>query len=364
LTIRLAELMAALSLATDFGMGQPIEFAMQSCVLAMRLAEKLGFDEKGLRAVYYQSLLRYIGCNAETRLIAAVFGDELALRKDILHADTARPEFLSRMTRYIRQANEGAPPLQMLQAIVGGLASAAQTANEFFTGHCEVAHRLAGRLGFEEDIVRAMGQVYARWDGKGIPSLKGEAIAPGMLVVSLAQDVVYIYRLSGANVEAAIEIAKKRRGGMYAPKHVEQFGKHARELFAGIDAEPSWDVVLALEPGPRKYLTETEFDSACAAVANYTDIKSPYLLGHSTGVAKLAEEAARRCGLPESDVVAIRRAGLLHDVGRVGVSAGIWGKPGSLSDREWEKVRLHPYHTERIFARPATLAKLGTRRTS
>ena len=88
--VRLAELMMALSLATDLGMGQPLEFAWQACALATRLGEKLGFDENALREVYYQALLRYIGCNAETHLLAAVFGDELALRSDIIHADGER----------------------------------------------------------------------------------------------------------------------------------------------------------------------------------------------------------------------------------------------------------------------------------
>jgi len=106
-------------------------------------------------------------------------------------------------------------------------------------------------------------------------------------------------------------------------------------------------------------LTEAQLDTACQAIADFTDIKSPYTLGHSTGVAALAAEAARRCGLPADDVIAIRRTGLLHDIGRVGVSAGIWGKPGPLTSREWEQVRLHPYHTERILARPAALARLG-----
>lgn len=356
--IRLAELMAALSLATDLGMGQPLEFAWQACVLAMRLGEKLGFDESALRKVYYQSLLRYIGCNAETHLLAAVFGDELALRTDVVHADSASPEYLSLMMRFIQQANAGAAPLQMLQAMAGGLATAARFSQEFFAGHCEVAGRLAERLGFDGDTVRAMSQVYARWDGKGIPALKGEAIAQSMLVVSLAQDAIAFYRLSG--VEAAVEMAKKRKGTLYAPKHVERFCQHPPDLFAGLDAEPSWDAVLALEPGARTYFTEAEFDKACEAVADFADLKSSYILGHSPGVAAFAAGAARQCGLPESDVVALRRAGLLHDVGRVGVSAGIWSKPGPLSDREWEKVRLHPYHTERILARPTALAKLGT----
>ena len=119
LPIRLAELMAALSLATDLGMGQPVEFAWQACVVAMRLGQALKFSEAEQRAVYYQSLLRYIGCNAETRLLAAVFGDELALRADIIHADSSGPEFRALSLRFIREAHAGAPPLQMLAAIVG-----------------------------------------------------------------------------------------------------------------------------------------------------------------------------------------------------------------------------------------------------
>src|SRR5262245_27184210 len=116
--LRLAELMAALSIATDYGMGQPVEFALQTCRLAMRLAEKLGFDDAGLRDVYYQSLLRYIGCNAETRMLAAVFGDELALRADIIHGDATRPDYVALLTRFIRRANEGASPLHLAQAVV------------------------------------------------------------------------------------------------------------------------------------------------------------------------------------------------------------------------------------------------------
>lgn len=355
---RLAELLAALSLATDLGMGQPLEFAWQTCVLAMRLGEKLQFNDRELRAIYYQALLRYIGCNAETQLLAAIVGDELQLRADIIHADNTSLDILGTLTRFIRQANAGASPWPMAQAIVGGLAAASGMSKEFFSGHCEVAGRLAERLGLEANIVQALRQVYARWDGKGLPALKGEAIAPGMLVVSLAQDAIYVFRLGG--LAAAVAMVKKRRGGMYAPKHVEVFCREAQELLTHLDDVPSWESVLALEPGPRPFLDEAGFDSACAAIADFADIKSPWLLGHSPGVARLSEGAARRCGLPEVDGVWLRRAALLHDLGRVGVSAGIWGKPGPLNDSDWEKVRLHPYHTERILARGPALAKLGT----
>lgn len=118
--------------------------------------------------------------------------------------------------------------------------------------------------------------------------------------------------------------------------------------------------MLALEPGPQATLTEAEFDNACEAIADYTDIKSPYFLNHSRHVADLAGQAAEQCGLPLSEVKLIRRAGYLHDLGKVGLSAGIWGKTEALNDREWEKVRLHPYYTERVLARPTELAQIGT----
>jgi HD-GYP domain-containing protein (c-di-GMP phosphodiesterase class II) len=359
--LRLAELMAALSIATDFGMGQPLEFALQACVVAMRLGEQLALSNDDLRATYYQSLLRYIGCNAETHLLAAVFGDELAMRTEVVHADNNSPAFMGMLLRFMRQANAGASTLRMAQALVGGMAQMGQAAPEFFAGHCEVACRLAERIGFETRIVNALKQVYARWDGKGIPSLKGEAIAPSLLVVSLAQDALWIYRLGG--LDAAIKLAQERKGRMYAPRHVEVFRQHAQTLFKDLETEISLDTILAMEPGRPRTLSETEFDQACEAIADYTDLKSPWLLGHSTGVAKLVTDAAQHgaavFAVPVADVTTLRRAALLHDIGRVGVSAGIWGKAGSLTDREWEKVRLHPYHTERILARPVSLATLG-----
>lgn len=355
--IRLAEVVAALSLATDLGMGQPLEFALRSCVLAVRLGETLGLDDQTLREVYYQALLRYIGCNAETYLLAAILGDEFATRSDYALIDSGKPmDLLKFVFRRVQATHEGASSLQLARLMVTGMLAGPQI-QEGFHGHCEVAQRLAQRLGFDEGIIRALGQLYARWDGRGIPAVRGEEIAPAVLVVALAQDAVTFARLGG--VEAAIAMAQERSGGAYEPQMVERFTRQASGLFAGLDDAPTWDTVLTLEPGPHTTLTEEQFDSACLAIADFADLKSPYTLEHSRGVAQLAAGAASRCGLSQSDVIAIRRAGWIHDVGRVGVSATIWEKPGPLSDREWEQVRLHPYYTERILARPGALAALG-----
>jgi HD-GYP domain-containing protein (c-di-GMP phosphodiesterase class II) len=91
----------------------------------------------------------------------------------------------------------------------------------------------------------------------------------------------------------------------------------------------------------------------------FSDLASPYLSGHSAGVGRLAEAAARLCGFDTSEITAIRRAGHLHDLGRTAVDPRIWAKEGALSAAEWEQVRLHPYHTERVLVRSPFLAPLA-----
>jgi HD-GYP domain-containing protein (c-di-GMP phosphodiesterase class II) len=357
--VRLPELMAALSIATDLGMGQPLESALCSCVVAVRLGVALRLPDDALRDVYYQALLRYIGCNADTYAMAAVFGDELALRRDFASLDPGRPpEVLGVAMRYMRQAKAGEPPYRLAAFVTRGLLSLPRLMSESFAGHCEVAQRLAARLGFSESLIVCLGQVYERWDGKGLPrKLKGDQVAEAVQLVTLAQDAVVWHRIGGP--DAAVATIRKRSGGAYEPRMAERFCAEATTILAGLDDEPTWNAVLSLEPGSRDCLSDEDFDQACTALADFADIKSPYTVGHSPGVAGLAAGTGRRCGLVEADVTALRRAALLHDIGRVGVSAGVWVKEGPLTDREREQVRLHPYYTDRVLARPEPLRRVG-----
>jgi HD-GYP domain-containing protein (c-di-GMP phosphodiesterase class II) len=351
--------MAALSIATDLGMGQPLETALSTCVVAIRLGEALGLDSDTMRDVYYQALLRYIGCNVETYLLAALVGDELALRHDFAAVDPGEiPAVVELAVRFIQQANAGEPPTRLEAIVARGLLTLPQLTHESFAGHCEVAQRLARRLGLSESLILCLGQLYERWDGNGQPSgLRGEEVAPPVLLVTLAQDAVVWTRIGG--VQAAVATVRKRSGGAYDPGMAECFCDQAPSILAGLEQEPTWESVLAMEPGRQDRLTEGEFDRACEALADFADIKSPYTLGHSPGVAALAAGAGRRYGLVDADVTALRRAALLHDIGRVGVSAGLWGKEGALSEREWEQIHLHAYYTDRVLARPEPLRRLG-----
>ena len=262
--IRLAELMAALSLATDLGMGQPMEFALSSCILGVRLAEKCGYSEEARREGYYQALLRYIGCNAETDWLASIVGDEQGLREKFARIDSGNlSTVLHTFVGAILHANAGNSTLNLAGAIGRGLLASSHI-QPMFAGHCEVAQRLAERFGFDKNVIYGLGQLYERWDGKGSPKgIRGEAIAPAVLVVTLAQDMVMFHRLGG--VEAALNVARQRKGGAYAPELAEIFCAHIVELCSDLDQELSWEEVLGLEPGPKETLTEGQFDSACRA---------------------------------------------------------------------------------------------------
>lgn len=356
--VRLAEVLASLSIATDLGINQPMEFALSACILAVRLARKCGYSEDAVREVYYQALLRFIGCNAETDWLSSIAGDEQILRADFHEIDSGDINVVVNMfTEAIRKSFAGESPETIDAAVKRGMEGFPHIP-AMFIGHCEVAQRLAERLGFDKHVVYGLGQLYERWDGKGLPRhIKGESIAPAVLVVALAQDMVLFHRLGGLN--ASLNTAKERKGGAYAPFLVDVFCEHAEELFNGLDQEPSWNEVLRLELGSQDTLTEEAFDNACRVLADFVDIKSIYTLTHSTGVAELAAEAARGYGLSDSDVKTIWRAALVKEIGRTGITSSIWEKTTSLTEREWERVRLHTYYVERIFARTPALAKLG-----
>jgi HD-GYP domain-containing protein (c-di-GMP phosphodiesterase class II) len=353
--IRLAEMVAALSVATDFGMGMPAELTLRSCILAVRLGEAYGLSEAELTDVYYVALLRFVGCTADADLAADVFGDELTARAMFAPVDWGRPSQM--IATMVRRIGEDRQPLRRAQMVANALVKMPKLMATATT-HCEVAQRLAERMGLSGTIDTALTQLFERWDGRGMPNkLKGEDLVPAVRVVQLAQDAVLHHDLGGP--EAAVAVARDRSGGAFDPSLVECFCARAPTLMQGLAEEGAWDTALAAEPGAQGRLSQPALDRAVKALADFTDLKSPYLVGHSTGVAELAGEAARRYGLPDTEVVAVRRAGYLHDLGRFGVSAAIWHKKGPLSESERERVRLHPYYTERILARPRALAQLG-----
>jgi HD-GYP domain-containing protein (c-di-GMP phosphodiesterase class II) len=355
--IRLAELVAALSLATDLGMGQPLEQALRTCLLAAAAGRELNLETPLRSDVYYLALLRFVGCTSDAHEEAAlVGGDEIAFRAGLA------PVLMGDMTEFlgylVRRFADDAPPLTRARIVGRVLADGTGGAKRSIATHCEVARMLAVRLGLPDSVGACVGHVFERWDGKGLPGeASGEAIPIPARIVATARDVDIFHRLGGWH--AATEVLLRRRGKAYDPTVADAFLDHGERWLAEIGGASAWEAALAAEPSPWEFVGEAQLDDVLRAFADFADLKSPYTRGHSPGVAALVEKAARQAGLSDQAVTALRRAALVHDLGRTGIPNGIWDKPGPLSRTEWESVRLHPYLTERILSHAGALAALA-----
>jgi HD-GYP domain-containing protein (c-di-GMP phosphodiesterase class II) len=353
--LRLAELVATFSLATDLGLGQPMEHVLRSWAIAARLGDHLGVEPEERGALYYVATLGWVGCVADTPEVMAWFGDDIAFRSDSYQVDFAGLPMLGFMLRHVGTGN---PALQRLRLATKLVVTGGKGIQRGLMAHCLTTAQMAERLGLGAEVCDPLQQMFTRWDGQGVPhAVGGEAIALPMRLFHLADTVEVFHRTGG--VEAAVAVARERRGGHFDPAIVDAFCALAPEVLGEAGADPDWDRLLADEPVLQRRLTEGELDAALEAMADFTDLRSPSRAGHSRGVADLAARAAAGMGLAPADVVTLRRAGLLHDVGLHGVSAAVLDKPGSLTAAESERVRMHTYYTARMLSRPPALARIG-----
>jgi HD-GYP domain-containing protein (c-di-GMP phosphodiesterase class II) len=217
---------------------------------------------------------------------------------------------------------------------------------------------LAEQVGAPPSVPGLFAYLTERWDGKGpLRRAKGEQIPLPMRIVHVATDAAF-QRLVGG-VEHAVRVVGERAGHAFDPQVAACVVEAGGEVLALEEGASAWEEVLALEPPPPLVLEAAAIDRALAAMGNFADLISPSLAGHAADVAELAGAAAQHCGIDAVGVTAIRRAGLLHDLGRVAAHPRIWQKPGPLSADDWEQVRLHPYQTERVLSRSAFLAALA-----
>jgi HD-GYP domain-containing protein (c-di-GMP phosphodiesterase class II) len=348
----LAELTVALSLATDLGTGQPMGHGLRTCWLSLRTAEALGLEAAARSCVYYVALLRFLGCTsdaADTAVLAG--GDDVAFNAAMAPMLMARS---GEATRYfVRHLGEDLPARHRAGRVLRALTDPGMDERSL-SQHCEAGSRLAARVGLDEAVCHALAHAYERWDGAGYPDgLRGEEVPIAVRIVSVARDAEMWDRRAGW--PATVEVLEHRRGHGYDPAVVDVVVEGGRAWLGDATDDP-WAAVLDAEPAPVATIGASGLDAALAAVADFTDVKSPWLRGHSPGVAGLVVAAAGAAGLPDGEAVALGRAALVHDVGRVGVPNGIWDRPGPLSADEWERVRLHPYLSERVLRHCPLLA--------
>lgn len=354
--VRGVEVTGALSLATDLQLGLDLEHSLRSSVFAVRLAEALGVARADLADTFHTSLLMYVGCTADIHVRAELFDDvELAAQNLFPVMYGSQRELLSGM---MRSVEPGSPPAKRAAGIVRTLPRAARVMPVVDVACREVAGMLSDRLGLPASVQTLAPTIDERWDGKGEPGLlSGEEIPLPTRIAHVARDADLQLSLGG--VTHARSVLRVRSGNAFDPEIAALAAEDAEELFA-LDPERSvWDEALECEPGPPLMLEGDEIDEGLAAMGDFADLVSPYLSGHSGGVAELAGSAAEGAGLGPAEVSLIRRAALVHDIGRTAVPTAIWQLTRPLTAQEWERVRLHPYHSERILSRSSFLTSLA-----
>lgn len=351
----MAELVASLSIATDLGLGLPQDHVLRQTLIAIRLGEVAGFTAEQRTAVFYVSLLAWVGCISDSHEMARSFGDDLRIRSESYLVDKAGLE----MVRFMfAQAVRGRPPLEGVAMVARLLASGFSDATDSFVTHCQTTGDIADRLALSPQVRHSLGQVFERWDGRGTPAgINGADIDPVVRVVQIADDAEVLHRQYG--LSAAVEMLRERRGSEFDPQLVDLLITGAAEIFGELDRTDVADRVAQMSRMLETPLTPAQFDAALEVFGDYADLKSPWFTGHSRATARLVHDAAIVAGLDDADARQARNAALVAHLGRTGVSSGIWDKAGPLSAAEIERIRSVPYLTESILRRQPRLAELG-----
>ncbi|WP_111720450.1 HD domain-containing phosphohydrolase [Homoserinimonas sp. OAct 916] len=353
---RRAEVLAGLSVAIDLGLGQPAEHMLRSATIACRISDRLGLDPVQRGTVYYVTLVMWIGCHADSQEYARWFGDDIAVRREAFLVDWSGMPY---MLFLLGNVAKGEPLPQRLKVMGTLFRDARGQLAKLIHSHCASAAVLAAHIGLTREVANTLAYTFERYDGDGLPAgISGDQIPIEMRVAQFADIAEVHHRMYGLDAVGAM--ARSRRGGHFDPAVVDAVLASPEEIFTDAPDGDAWREALGYAPDRDVQLTDEGFDRLVCAIGDFVDLKCPFALGHSRAVATLSASAGERLGLGNSEIRTLQRAGHLHDLGRLGISNQVWSKPGKLSQSEWERVRMHPYLTERVLDRIPGLGAVRT----
>ncbi|HUR96372.1 MAG TPA: HD domain-containing phosphohydrolase [Gemmatimonadales bacterium] len=349
---RMSEILSALSFALDITEGQPQGHSVRTCLIGMRIAQGAAVPLAHRGALFYALLLKDLGCSSNASRLCGLFGaDDRALKREHKLTDWSSP--LPSLAFALRNAMPEASPMARVLRTASIGAKERGAGREMTQTRCDRGAEIASLLGFTEATQAAIRTLDEHWDGRGMPlGLRGDATPLLGRIVGLAQTVEVFASTFG--VEAAMSVAAERRGTWFDPLLVDVVRSFRRD-------HEFWARVLG--PDPRAHLADLEpeeqirmadddaLDLIAQAFARVIDAKSPYTFLHSEAVADFAMSIGRARGFDADELRTLRRAALLHDIGKLGVSNRILDKPGGLTDVEMAQVRLHPRFTQQILER-------------
>ena len=349
--VRLSQIISALSYALDLTEGRPMGHSVRSCILGMRIAGHIGVSAGEQADLFYALLLKDAGCSSNaSKLFHIVAADEIKAKRDVKLTDWTRVGWES-LQYALTHVATGAPFLERVRTLVRVAAKQQKESCELVKIRCERGASIARRIGFAEPVAQAIHSLDEHWNGGGYPDgLRGREIPFFSRIMNLAQTLeVFAFHRSP---EAAIEVARLRSKRWFDPDLVKATVSlaNAGKLWTDIQEATAIEHALALEPEERRLNADDQtIENICQAFAEIIDAKSPFTYRHSNGVADAAVAISRGLNLDETDITFVRRAALLHDIGKLSVPNTILEKPAALDLLEWEIVKKHPAYSYQIL---------------
>jgi putative nucleotidyltransferase with HDIG domain len=353
--IELSGVIGALSYALDIAEGQPPGHAVRSCLIGMRVAEELDLPAADRSDLFYALLLKDAGCSANANRMAALFAADdrnaKATSKLIDWSDRRAALLWS-----LRTVAPGAGLRRRVQ-VLRGIRDEGDVTRQFMETRCDRGAEIARMLFLSEQTATAIRSLDEHWDGRGMPDgLSGEEIPLAARILCMAQTIEVFHATGG--VEVARAMAERRRGRWFDPSLVDAFLSFCddREFWAALEAPD----VSQWEPrGLALAGDDDRLDRIAEAFARVIDAKSPFTARHSERVAEIADGIAASLSFDADERRVLRRAALLHDIGKLAISNRILDKPGKLTDEEFGAIQTHPVYTLRILERAPCFSELA-----
>lgn len=358
--IKLSEVISAMSYALDITEGQPEGHAVRSCMIGMRIANEIGLSEARKEALFYALLLKDLGCSSNAAKMCWLFeADDRTVKRDIKLVDWSN--LLSTAAFSVGRVLPGASLATRLRKVVGMAGDKENSSRRLIKVRCERGAEITRMLGFPEETAEAILALDEHWNGNGHPlGLKGDQISVEGRICSLAQTMEVF--IANFDIRHACQIAKRRKGRWFDPELVRVFLRIAKDQeFVRLlsQCDPRSALNCMDPPDQTCRLDDQMLDNVALAFSQVIDAKSPWTLRHSEGVADIAVGISETMGFSEDHRRELRRAGLLHDIGKLGVSNLILDKPDKLTDEEYGQMKSHTLHTQKILERVACFRRFA-----
>ena len=358
--IGLSELVSALSYALDITEGHPTGHCVRCCWIGYHIGVAAGLDREQLSHLYYTLLLKDVGCSSNAARICQLYlADDIALKQDYHLVNDSLPQIL----RFVlSRTGLKAKLAERFRALLNIAINGGEIVTELFQTRCQAGAEIVRQMRFPEAVARGVRELDEHWDGGGHPAgLAGEAISIHGRIALLAQVADVFHAAGGA--ESALAELESRSGKWFDPALVaacRRVASRRGDFWAMLDSPELPLAVVDLSPADeRRPIDDDYLDDIAAAFARVVDAKSPYTSGHSDRVALFADMIAEQLGFSDERRRRLKRASLLHDIGKLGVSNQILDKAGRLDKGEWAAMRHHPALGEVILSRIGAFRELA-----